>query len=221
MKYLPIFLCVEGRRCLVIGGGAIAQQKIESLLRAGARVDVISPTLTAALQHRVACGEVGHRQRTYQPGDLSGYRLAFAATNDETANRQIADEAAASAVLLNVVDCPALCEFIVPSIVERGDLIIATSTSGTSPALAKRIRQHLETEFGPEYAVLLNILGRLRDSDATTGLASEERQRLFGRLVDSPLLDYVRAGSGDAIDDLLRQSVGPNVTLSSLGVSLA
>src|SRR5215470_4087084 len=121
MKYYPIFMRVAGRPCVVIGGGNVAEQKVHSLLRAGARVTVISPDLAAPLAGLASAGAITHRPRDYASGDLKGFCLAYAATDDERLHEQIAREAEAAGVLLNVVDRPALCDFIVPSVMERGD----------------------------------------------------------------------------------------------------
>lgn len=218
MKYLPIFLDVASRPCLVIGGGQIAHQKVQGLRRAGAQVTVVSPRLIDALMQLAASGAIRWQRRPYNAGDLEGFSLAFAATNDEAVHREITAEARRSGVLLNVVDRPALCDFIVPSLVERGDLLIATSTSGSSPALARRIRVQLETQFGPEYEVALRILRRARQQ--LSGLPSSERQERLRRLVDSPLLEHVRERRDDAVDALLQDTLGPQASLSSLGVAL-
>src|SRR5664279_4839267 len=151
MKYYPIFLRVAGRDCLVIGGGKVATQKVESLLNASAAVTVISPELTPEISALAAAQRVVHHRRPYRSGDLQGVFLAYAATSDPTVQTQIARDAETAGVLLNVVDVPQLCSFIVPAVIQRGDLLIATSTSGTSPALARRIRRDLEHSFGPEY----------------------------------------------------------------------
>lgn len=220
MKYYPAFLRVAGRPCLVIGGGTTAEQKTNSLLKAGAVVTVISPQLTPALAALAAAQQVTHQQRCYRSGDLDGFFLAYAATNDEAVHAQIATDASAAAVLLNVVDRPDLCHFIVPSVVERSDLIIATSTSGASPALAKRIRRDLEERFGPEYAVALDLLRRLRTHLGRSARSPADRQRVFTALVDSPLLDYLRDGQAQSVDRLLATTVGAEVSLAALGMEL-
>jgi len=220
MKYYPIFLRVAGRACVVIGGGTVAARKVESLLDADATVTVISPELTPELNAMAATGQVAHHRRLYQDGDLRGFFLGYAATNDAAAHRRIAREAETTGVLLNVVDAPELCSFIVPSVMQRGDLVIATSTSGTSPALARRIRHDLEASFGPEYDVALRLLGRLRESLRARCVPATERQRIFGTLVDSALLDYLRRGQHTAIDDLLAATVGAGVSLAALGMDL-
>lgn len=219
MNYYPIFLRVAGRPCAVIGGGIVAEQKTTSLLKAGARVTVISPRLTSRLSALASASEITHTQRPYARGDLTGVFLAYAATDDDGLHAQIAADAAAAGVLLNVVDRPQLCDFVMPSIMERGDLVIATSTGGASPAMAKRIRHELEAIFGPEYALALVLFRRLRERLADSA-GTGDRQRVFNALVDSPLLDYLRRGQARAIDALLASTVGDDVSLASLGIDL-
>jgi precorrin-2 dehydrogenase/sirohydrochlorin ferrochelatase len=221
MKYYPIFLRVAGRDCAVIGGGKVAAQKVESLLNAGAAVTVISPEVAPAIAALAAARQVVHCQRCYRSGDLRGRFLAYAATSDAQVQIEIAREAETAGVLLNVVDAPQLCTFIAPAVMRRGDLLIATSTSGTSPALAKHIRRDLEHNFGPEYDLALRLLGRLREEFAQRSLPAAERQRIFGALVDSPLIDYLRQGRRADVDRLLAAAVGDGVSLGTLGVELA
>lgn len=220
MKYHPIVLRVAERACLVIGGGHVAQQKAQSLLRAGAQVTVVSPQVTATLAALAAAQRITHRARQYVRGDLQGVFLAYAATNDPQLHEHIACEARERGVLLNVVDCPRLCDFIMPAVLQRGDLLIAVSTSGTSPALAKRIRQDLEGVFGVEYDLVLQLLGRLRRQLAAHPLTPAQRRRMFAALVDSPLIEYVRARRATDIDRLLASTVGSDVSLAALGMEL-
>lgn len=220
MQYYPIFLDLNTHPCLVIGGGLVAERKVESLLQARAQVTVISPTLTPRLQSWAADHAITVHERLYRPGDLSGFALVFAATHDEELHRRVAAEARAAGVLLNVVDRPALCSFIVPAVISQGDLTLAISTGGASPALAKKIRLTLEQSFGPEYDVALRLLARVREWVAQSGLTIEERQRLFTALVDSPLLDYLRERQIDKLNALLHRTVGDTCTIEGLGLSL-
>jgi precorrin-2 dehydrogenase/sirohydrochlorin ferrochelatase len=159
-------------------------------------------------------------ERPYRPGDLQGFSVVFAATNDEMLHEKIAAEARKAGVFLNVVDRPALCSFIVPAIVSQGDLTLAISTGGASPALAKKIRKTLEQLFGPEYDLALCLLARVRERVAKNGLSSEERQQLFTTLTDAPLLDYLRERQIDKLNALLQETVGASCTLEELGLSL-
>lgn len=219
MKYYPLFVRLDGRACVVIGGGEVAERKVEGLLAAGATVTVISPELTTRLEAMTEAGAIHLRRRTYEKGDLAGAFLAYAATDDENTNAAIAAEAEGGGVLLNVVDRTEFCSFIVPAIVERGDLLIATSTSGASPMLARRIREELEARFGPEYALGLRLLRAVRERLGREGRSFAERKRIFGLLVDSPLLELLRRGDRAAVDRLLAENVGSGYTMESLGES--
>jgi precorrin-2 dehydrogenase/sirohydrochlorin ferrochelatase len=198
----------------------VAERKVRSLLSAGADVTVISPQLTEALRERAARGEIVVRARQYQNGDLEGFFLAYAATDDEDLHARIAEEAARCGVLLNVIDRPQWCTFIVPSVVERGDLTVAVSTAGGSPALARRVRREIGSWLGPEYEQALCVLSRLRRRLRSAELSAAERQRVFTGLVESDLLSLLRSKNSAAVDRLLAQHVGGGVSLASLGVSL-
>lgn len=220
MKYYPLFLDLRGRPCLVIGGGAVAERKVAALLQAGGTVTVVSPTLTPQLHQWGETGAIVVHQRAYCPGDLQGFVLVFAATNDAELHRCIANEAAARGALLNVVDQPALCSFIVPAVVSRGDLTIAVSTSGASPALAGKIRRTLEQQFGPEYGWTLDLLARVREWMQTHAIPAAARRQLLTTLVESPLVEYVRERRVEEIDTLLQHTVAESCTLESLGLAL-
>jgi precorrin-2 dehydrogenase/sirohydrochlorin ferrochelatase len=220
MRHYPIFLDLQDCPCLVIGGGTVAERKVETLLQAQGRVTVISPTLTSKLRSWAVERQITIHERPYCPGDLQGFSLVFAATKNETVHQQIAAEARETKVLLNVVDRPALCSFIVPAIVSQGDLTLAISTGGASPALAKKIRERLEQHFGSEYDLALQLLARVRERVAAVGLSSDERQQLFTTLVNSPLLDYLRERQVDKLNRLLQKIVGKDCTLEDLGLSL-
>ena len=144
----PIFLDLSGQPVVVVGGGAVAERKIETLIAASARISVVSPEVTPAIAAWGADGRLSIALRPYRRGDLAGVRLAYAATSDMAVNQAIRDEARAEGVWLNAVDRPALCDFISPATVRRGDLTLAVSTNGRAPALAKQIRQDLEHAYG-------------------------------------------------------------------------
>ena len=216
MGYYPIFVDLSGQPCLVVGGGRVAERKVASLLDAQARVSVISPTLTRQLGAWAAELRINAEQRAYQSGDMHGFRLVFAATSDEDLHHRLAAEARTARVLLNVVDRPALCAFIVPAVVSQGDLRIAVSTGGASPAMAKKIRHQLSADFGPEYAQALQLLARVRERVAEEQLSSQERQRRFHALVNSPLLDYLRDRKIDKLNALLHATLGEAYGLDQL-----
>ena len=170
MRYYPINLDIKGRRCLVVGGGAVGTRKVHTLLQCGADVTVISPQATNELSVLAEAGDIAMQKREYSSTDLEGIFLVIGATDDETLNRQVSADAQSRNLLCNIADRPAVCNFILPSIVHRGDLVITVSTSGKSPALAKKLRKALERQFGIEYADLLNLSyhrfrGKLRKFD--------------------------------------------------------
>lgn len=167
-SYYPIFLDIEGKKCVVIGGGQVALRKVETLLENGAKVEVISPELCSEL---AANREISILRRVYQPGDLTGAFLAIVATDNRETNHKVAVEARSERVLVNVVDDAEYCDFILPSLVHRGDITIAISTAGKSPALARKLRTRLEKEFGEEYTVLVRIIDEIRRDIKERGLS--------------------------------------------------
>jgi siroheme synthase-like protein len=210
MRTHPVFLRLEGRRCVVVGGDALALAKAEACLHAGAEVIVVAPQVGTDLPG------VRHVARAFRPGDLAGACLAYASTRDPELIRQLADEAEREGVLLNVVDVPEACTFIAPAVLRRGDLQIAIGTGGASPGLAARLRRELETRVGPEYAPFVTILGRVRAALATHPARAEVVSELLG----SPLLELVRQGRREEIDALLGRVAGDGCTLARLGVAL-
>lgn len=162
MGWFPLFLELTGRRCLVVGGGPVAERRVDGLLAAGATVTVVSPTLTAAIAALAAAERIIHEPRGYRPGDLAGFDLAFAATDTGDVNGAVAAEARQHGVWVNAADDPAHCTFILPALVRRGDLTVAVATGGTSPALARAIRDELEAHLTAEYATLAEIAAEVR-----------------------------------------------------------
>ena len=160
--YCPILLNITGKRCVVVGGGQVALRKVRMLLEHGAEVVVISPQLCPELSKLAESGEIRVLARDYLAGDLEEAFIAIAATDSKKTNRAVAREAKKQAVLVNVVDEPEISDFIVPSHLRRGDIAIAISTSGRSPALARKIRTRLEKEFGEEYAALAMLISAVR-----------------------------------------------------------
>jgi precorrin-2 dehydrogenase/sirohydrochlorin ferrochelatase len=193
-RYYPIFLNVAGRPVVVVGGGEVAARKVELLLECGAEVRVISPHFSDEFAPLARRPGVSLVRRSYRAGDLGGAFLAVAATDDPAVNQEVAREAAAGRVLLNVVDQPALSQFIVPSLVRRGGLTIAISTGGASPALARRVREELEQTFGPEYEEFLRLLEEVRRRVQRDEPDPAKRRVIFERLVNSDLLGRLREG---------------------------
>jgi precorrin-2 dehydrogenase len=216
MGYLPIFVDVAGRPCAVVGGGKVAESKLRALLERGAAVTVISPTADERIAALAESGTITWNRRRWCSGDLAGFYLVFCAVDDPDASRMVAAEARKLGIPVNVADQPELCTFIAPAIVRRGELQIAISTSGASPALAARMRSRLEREIGPEYAPLLLVLRAARTYLRRLELSAPERSRRLGALVDCDLAAILRAGDGAALDRALLDTVGGD--LSALGL---
>jgi len=160
--YFAAFLDLRGRRCLVVGGGEIGERKARTLLQSGAQVTVVSPAVTRGLAALATVGRIVERRRPFRRSDLRGCALVVAATGDPAVDDTVAALARRARVLVNVVDRPERCDFILPSVLQRGELQIAVSTGGRCPALAREIRRRLETLFGPEYTELVARTGQAR-----------------------------------------------------------
>lgn len=193
-RYYPIFADLNGRPCVVIGGGAVAQRKVTTLLRYGAQLMVISPTLTRRLAAYVKRGRIRYRARQFRPGDLRGAWLIYAATDDPRINGLVHREANRQRIFTNVVDQTPLCSFIAPSICQRGPLTVAVSTGGASPTLAKRLRRELQQAIGSEYAPMMRLLTSLRGIAKRKLPGYQDRKRYFSRLVGGRVFELVRAG---------------------------
>jgi precorrin-2 dehydrogenase / sirohydrochlorin ferrochelatase len=179
MSLFPMFLKLEGRHCLVIGAGNIAESKIESLLVTEARIQVVAPQVNDRVADWARQKLISLNQREFQPSDLEGMFIAIAATSSRDLNERIFREAQHRKVLCNVVDDPEHCHFYYPAVVRRGDLQIAISTAGRSPALAQRLRRELETQFRPEYADWVSQLGSIRENLFRIEEDPEKRRRLL------------------------------------------
>jgi siroheme synthase-like protein len=162
--YYPVFLNIEGKRCVVIGGGKVALRKVKMLLDCGAKVSVISPKPHPKIVRLSKERAIHLIQRDYEPRDLKKAAIAIACTDVKEVNRKVADEAKKAGVLVNVTDDPEPSDFIIPSFFRRGNLTVAVSTSGKSPALARKIRMKLEKSFGEEYSSLLSLIGEVRST---------------------------------------------------------
>lgn len=189
----PAILLLDGRLAVVVGGGQVAERKVRTLRDAGAKVRLIADEPTPTLRDLAEAGEIELLERRYTRGDLAGAVVAVAATDDEEVNRGVFAEANDEGIPVNVVDNTALCTFIAPSIVRQGDLVIAISTGGAAPALAVRIRERLERDFGEEYARFLELMSELREQIAVPG-DQDKRAKAWYRVVDSDVMDLVRAG---------------------------
>ncbi|MBI4500893.1 MAG: uroporphyrinogen-III C-methyltransferase [Gemmatimonadetes bacterium] len=195
MTFYPVLLNLRGRRAVVIGGGAVAVQKVRGLRDAGAAVTVIAPEASAGLEELAELGGVEIMWREYRAGDLEGAFLAIAATDDRAVNRQVWEEAERCGIPLNAVDDLPHCSFIAPSVHRQGAVTVAVSTGGKSPALAVRLRERIAALVGPEYGALADLLGSLREEIAARVPDPATRTRLWYQIVgDAHLLDAVRRG---------------------------
>ncbi len=208
LKYYPVFLDISGEKCVIVGGGRVAERKAGRLFSCGAHVVVIARKATALLEEMNREGKIVLVASDYDRSALDGAFLAFAATNDAAVNRQVAMDARAAGVLANVADAPDRCDFIVPSVVERGELTIAVSTGGSSPAVARKIRKELETLYGEEYSELLRIMGKLRETIIAEGRDSDENREKFELLAGSDILDCIREGRMADADAIIERLTG-------------
>ncbi len=211
--YYPVFLDLRDKLCVVIGGGRVAQRKVESLVSAGARVKVISGDI---LDEISSIDGVILEKRKYEDGDLKGAFLVIAATDDPDENLKITREAKARGILLNVVDKIELCNFIMPSVVEKGPLKIAISTGGFSPALARRLRVKIGKYIGEEFEILARILARIRPIVVGMGGDANMHKRIFEVLIDSSLLDAIREGNREQVNDIIYQALGIQIDIGDL-----
>jgi len=176
-----MFVKLDGRRCLVIGAGSVGEAKIESLLATVASVRVVAPKATPKVREWAREGRIEWHAREYVPGDLASVFLVIAATSSRALHDEIYAEAKSRGVLCNTVDEPERCDFYFPAVVRRGDLQIAISTGGLSPALAQRLRKELEEQFGPEWEAWVAQLGRTREELMSLPMPPEQRKRLLHR----------------------------------------
>jgi len=195
MALFPIFLKLTGRPCIVIGAGNLAESKIESLLTANARVTVIAPEANARIAALAESGEILLHSREYAQGDLSGQFLAVAATDNSVVNRAVFAEAEASGVLINAVDDPPFCDFYFPSVVRRGDLQIAISTAGASPALAQRLRKEINELLPLDTGDWLTELGNLRREVLQLEPLNKARNELLHQLAGREVCSYAECPS--------------------------
>jgi siroheme synthase-like protein len=192
--YYPVFADLDGRTCLVVGGGRIAQRKVTTFLSYGAAVTVVSPAVTRRLTDDARRGRIRHINRTFRPGDLRGVWLVCAATDDVRINRLVSRAAQARRIFANVVDQTPLCSFIAPAIFRKGPLTLAVSTGGASPSLAKKLRAELSRTVGDNYVPMLGLLAGLRGVAKRKLPSYADRKRYFDRLVHGRVFELVKAG---------------------------
>lgn len=216
MKYYPINLDIQNRDCLVVGGGRVGTRKVNGLLRCGAKVTVVSPYATQSIVELTDDKTIIWHKREYRTDDMRDRFLVIGATDDETLNRRIHADAQAEKVLCNIADRPEICNFILPAIVQRGDLVITASTSGQSPAFAKKLRKELQQTYGEEYEGFLTLMGAIRKRLLEEEHAPEAHKPLFEALIEGGLVTAVKNKDTDAIDALLGAVLGEGYALADL-----
>jgi len=207
MDYLPIFLDIRGEPCLVVGGGEVAARKTAQLLRAGARVTVRAPALSAAFDAELDAGRISHRAGNFRDEDLAGHALVIAATNDDAVNRAVATAARARRIPVNVVDQPALCSFILPAIIDRSPVIVAVSSGGASPVLARLLRARLEGLIPAGYGRLAALAAEFRDR-VKARFSAPQRRRFWERALQGPIAELVLNGRDAEAREALLGSLG-------------
>jgi precorrin-2 dehydrogenase/sirohydrochlorin ferrochelatase len=212
MSYYPVLIHLDGKKVVVVGGGTVAERKIETLLEYGADVQVVSRDLTPRLRKYSEGGTIGFLGQEFNEDCLEEAFMVIAATDDPRLNHQVSQKAKEKGLLVNAVDQPSDCNFIVPSILRRGDFLIAVSTSGKSPALAKKVREALEERFGNEYESLLILMGRLREEILSQRLSQNENRRIFHELVNAPVLEAIARKDWNGVAMILNGIIPGRVT---------
>jgi precorrin-2 dehydrogenase/sirohydrochlorin ferrochelatase len=216
MRYYPVNLDIKNRKCLVVGGGDVGTRKVMTLLDCGARVVVVSPTVTEKIEELSNNGLIKLERRGFKPSDLDKMFLVIGATDNPELNRQIHTGAERLGMLCNIADRPEVCNFILPAIVNRGDLIIAISTSGKSPAFAKKIRKGLEKKFGTEYADFLTLMGGIRTKLLSEDHEPEAHKHVFENLIKRNLITLIKHRDIAAINSLLFEILGEGYIFDEL-----
>ncbi|MHB8347848.1 MAG: siroheme synthase CysG [Acidiferrobacterales bacterium] len=207
MDFLPIFLTVRNQACLVVGGGEVAARKAGVLLQAGARVRVVALELGSAMTALVVQGRVVHHAARFEAGQVKDSAVVIAATDDEEVNRAVAQAARAHHVLVNVVDRPDLCSFVVPSIIDRSPLVLAVSTGGAAPVLARLLRARLETLIPASYGRLAALMGEFRDRVRQRFVRVADRRIFWEEVVEGAVAEKIYAGQDEAARLALEQTL--------------
>ncbi|HYC93842.1 MAG TPA: bifunctional precorrin-2 dehydrogenase/sirohydrochlorin ferrochelatase [Thermoanaerobaculia bacterium] len=193
--YYPIYLDIEDRSVVIIGGGNVCARKAETMMKYGARVTVVSPEFTEEIEQWAREGCLALKRKEYDASDLDGANIVIASTDVQAVNEQIAADCRARRIPVNVVDVTPLCEFIVPAIIESGSIQIAVSTGGKSPALARTLKEDLQRTIGPEYAEVNDVLGTLREGAKRVLPTDVDRKRFFDGIIAQGILPMLREGN--------------------------
>ena len=213
--YYPIYLDIEERSVLIIGGGEVCARKAETMLKYGGRVTIVSPEFTDEIERWAADGKMTLRRKLYEESDLDGAAIVIASTDDPCVNARIARDCRRRKLPVNVVDVTHLCEFIVPAIIESGSIQIAISTGGKSPALARTLKEDLKRTIGDEYAEVNDVLGTLRPGAKQTLPTDIDRKRFFDGIIAGGILEMLRSGRrAEAYETIARACEAAGVPLS-------
>ena len=205
--FFPIYLNLKGKRVVVIGGGGVAERKVTSLMETAAAITIVSPDVTSKLLSIIDAQSLDWQKRPYAHGDCRDAALVFSATDDPKVSQAVWDEATQAGVPVNTVDQPALCDFIMPAVVRRGELTVAISTGGTSPALAATLREELSRILGPEYEQLLELLARVRPEIQRRFEDERDRKALHYRILDSELMKLLKEEDRDGAERRLKEII--------------
>lgn len=209
----PVCLQLTDKLCVVIGGGGVAERKVKEVLSQQGRVRLISPELTHFLQQLVDDALIEWLPRGYSSGDLAGAFLVFAATSNRSVQHQVVEDARQENLLVNVADQPEACDFHVPASIHRGELTIAISTNGKSPAMAAMVRKRLEQQVGDEFGVLLELMAEVR-KQVLAGTANQRDKRiLFQKILDDDILGWIKQGQWDKVEAHIKKVLGPSIAI--------
>lgn len=213
--YYPIFIDIEGREVVIIGGGNVCARKAETMMKYGARVTIVAPEFTEEIEQWARDERLALRRKPYEAADVEGANIVIASTDDTAVNEQIAADCRARRIPVNVVDVTPLCEFIVPAIIEKGSVQIAVSTGGKSPAIARTLKEDLHRLIGPEYAEANDVLGTLRDGAKQVLPTDVDRKRFFDGIIAAGILELLRDGKrAEAYETIARACEDAGVPVS-------
>jgi uroporphyrin-III C-methyltransferase/precorrin-2 dehydrogenase/sirohydrochlorin ferrochelatase len=212
MDFLPVFLNLRNKQCLVVGGGEVAARKVDMVRKAGANITVVAPDLCSTLEQLATRGDITYRKEKFKPEDVNNAVLVVAATNDPAVNKQVSDTAQAQRIPVNVVDSPELCSFIMPSIIDRSPILVAVTSGGDSPVLARLLRARLETLIPAAYGRLAGLAGSFRDQVKKRFAVPEMRRIFWEKVLQGPIAEMVFAGQDKAAKEALQKTLDAEAT---------
>ena len=209
MKYYPVNLDLNNKQCLVVGGGRVAKRKIKTLLKCRAKVTAVSIKFLKEIEElEKEDKNLILKQKKYDIDDIKDMFLVIGATDIQELNSEISINAKNEKVICNIADCPSKCDFILPAFIERGDLVLSISTSGSSPAFAKKMRKNFETEFGLEYEIFLELMKKIRLKLLAEKHSPEEHKPLFEAFIEQDIIKYIKTNDIEKIDSILMEIFG-------------